>query len=189
MASWPRDQFRVVFEAARDAAGFRHNSAVAEAAGINTSTVSNWFNPKKSVRPTPDTLTAVAGVLQISPLRLWEAAGLLEPGALQAAETERLERKVEALEERLTAVAAAPALQWPGPDPDHRCGSCGQALPSEAARWLTQIHDRLDSDAVTWQELYDALGVEGDYLRHLLAGAVPIDRATAERLLAAGIGS
>lgn len=77
-------------------------------------------------------------------------------------------------------------FQMPGTDPDRRCDSCGQPLPNQARVWLDEINDRLHSGAVTWGQLYDALGVEGPHLHHVLAGMVPLDEETARRLLAAG---
>lgn len=80
-ATWPRERFRQVYEPLRDAAGYKDNTAVARAAGIHPSTISNWFNERLNQRPTTTKLASIARVLKVDSLTLWEAAGILPEGA------------------------------------------------------------------------------------------------------------
>ena len=52
---------------------------LANASGLTRSAISDYIN-KKRTKPDPEALVAIASALQISPIHVFRAAGLLPPG-------------------------------------------------------------------------------------------------------------
>lgn len=69
------------FDAARDDAGFKNDSEVAAAAGLNHSSISSWRGGRQ--RPSTVSLSAVAKVLGRSAQEAWREAGRLAPADMR----------------------------------------------------------------------------------------------------------
>lgn len=73
---WPqREEFLRELDRLKDRHGYRYDAALAEAAGISHTAISNWRNGK--VRPSVPTLQRLAGVLDVQPSTLMAASGLV----------------------------------------------------------------------------------------------------------------
>lgn len=76
---WPRAEFFRVYDHLLARSKYSSSEAIAETAGFSPSNISRWRNGKS--KPTPDVLRALANALGVEAFVLWEAAGILPPGA------------------------------------------------------------------------------------------------------------
>jgi len=73
---WPqREEFLRELDRLKERHGYRYDAALAEAAGISHTAISNWRNGK--VRPSIPTLQRLAAVLDVQPSTLMAASGLV----------------------------------------------------------------------------------------------------------------
>lgn len=71
---WPVEEFRDYLDATMRACGIPHDAALARAAGLDPSLLSNWRNGK--AQPSRRSLKKLASPLRVPPVNLYLAAGL-----------------------------------------------------------------------------------------------------------------
>jgi transcriptional regulator with XRE-family HTH domain len=73
---WPVEEFNKYLTARRDQAGFANDSALARAADLDPSQLSNWRNGK--AQPSRRSLNKLAPVLKVARMSLWILAGIAD---------------------------------------------------------------------------------------------------------------
>jgi transcriptional regulator with XRE-family HTH domain len=73
---WPVEEFNRYLTVHRDKVGFANDAALARAADLNASLISNWRNGK--AQPSRQSLNKLAPVLKVSRMNLWIVAGIAE---------------------------------------------------------------------------------------------------------------
>lgn len=74
-ATWPRDSFIAYLGNLMDRAGIRDYAQLSRITGVNASQFSNWQNGV--AQPSLPNLTRIAPALNVAPVALWLAAGLV----------------------------------------------------------------------------------------------------------------
>lgn len=75
-SDWPMEEFCAYLSAKRDAAGFASDAALARAADIDPSLISNWRNG--NAQPSRKSLDKLAPVLKVRRMNLWIVAGIAD---------------------------------------------------------------------------------------------------------------